>query len=104
MGSSSSRRSSRSRHTCWPQYFIVTRGSGDEAIDIVLGDMPLHGSVQFWDMPGAGDVDVPAHRLLELLESTFSNRTVHCVLPLTSRTDKCLWVHSFRFQSFRGTA
>jgi len=53
-----------------------------------LTNIPPHGQVRLWDVPGAGDMDVPAVRVLEMLESTFSNRTVHCVLLLTSRTDR----------------
>jgi len=53
-----------------------------------LANIFPHISVRLWDMPGAGDRDVPAYHVLEMLESTFSHSKMHGILLLSSRPDR----------------
>jgi len=44
--------------------------------------------VRLWDLPGAGDKDVPAYRTMEALAIAFSDRKVDGLLLLSSRSDR----------------
>jgi len=45
-------------------------------------------AVRLWDLPGAGDKDVPAYRTMEALAIAFQNKKVAGLLLLSSRSDR----------------
>lgn len=45
-------------------------------------------SVRLWDMPGAGDKDIPAYRVLEMLGAAFAEEKIDGLLILSSRADR----------------
>merc|ERR1711862_549377 len=49
-----------------------------------LGSRPY----RLWDMPGAGDMDVPTFRTLEMLGAAFQNEPIHGLFLLSAKPDR----------------
>merc|ERR1711862_11403 len=57
---------------------------GLTSYDVTLGSRRY----RLWDMPGAGDLDVPAYTVLEMLGAAFENIRVHGLFILSAKPER----------------
>jgi len=74
---------------CGSQVAEAGRNPAGVTKDIKSYDCVVNGcKVRLWDLPGAGDKDVPAYRTMEALAIAFQNKKVAGLLLLSSRCDR----------------
>jgi len=74
---------------CGAQVAEAGRNPAGVTKEIKSYDCTVNGcAVRLWDLPGAGDKDVPAYRTMEALAIAFQNKKVAGLLLLSSRSDR----------------
>jgi len=74
---------------CNAQVAEAGRNPAGVTKEIKSYDCEVNGcAVRLWDLPGAGDKDVPAYRTMEALAVAFQNQKVAGLLLLSSRSDR----------------